>query len=71
MKSNFPISEKYIELCRLLKAAGLVRSGGEAKEVIAAGLVKINGQTELRKRCKIHPGQKVEFAGCRIHVTRA
>ena len=68
---EFPIHSEYIELCKLLKAANLVMSGGEGKEVVAQGLVTVNGQLETRKRCKIRPGQSVEFGGHTIAVTQA
>ena len=66
---NFPLSGEYIELCKLLKAANLVMSGGEGKEVVAEGLVKVDGQIETRKRCKIRAGQQVEFSGTCIQVS--
>ena len=65
---KFAIHDEYIELCKLLKAANLVMSGGEGKEVVAEGLVRVDGQTETRKRCKIRPGQTVEFNGTSIAV---
>ena len=65
---EFPLRGEYIELCSLLKAANLVMSGGEGKEVVARGLVTVNGQLELRKRCKIRSGQRVEFEGNTIEV---
>ena len=51
----------YIELHSLLKVTGLCESGGIAKLLIADGLVKVDGDLELRKRCKIRTGQIVEF----------
>ena len=42
------LREEYIKLGQALKAAGLVGSGVEAKEVILEGLVKVNGKTELQ-----------------------
>ncbi len=68
---KFPIKDDYIELCKLLKAANLVMSGGEGKEVVAQGLVTVDGQPESRKRCKIRPGQTVEFEGNTIEVEAA
>ncbi len=68
---NFQIKDEYIELCKLLKAANLVMSGGEGKEVVAQGLVTVDGQPETRKRCKIRPGQVVEFADTVIAVKTA
>lgn len=68
---EFPIKDEYIELCKLLKAANLVMSGGEGKEVVAQEMVQVDGRLETRKRCKIRPGQSVEFAGNVIHVVSA
>lgn len=58
---TFQISDEYIQLNQLIKAVGWVSNGGEANEVIDQGLVKVNGETELRKRNKIRTGFKVEF----------
>lgn len=58
----------YIELNNLLKVTGLCGSGGIAKMVIADGLVKVDAVVETRKRCKIRPGQRVEFQGQKIEV---
>ena len=68
---NFQIQGEYIELCKLLKAANLVMSGGEGKEVVAQGLVTVDGQPETRKRCKIRPGQTVDFQGNTINTESA
>jgi len=50
-----------IELYKLLKLAGLSASGGDAKAAIAQGLVRVNGETELRKRKQTVPGDVVEY----------
>ena len=63
------IAREPIELYQLLKLADLTASGGEAKFVIAQGLVRVNGQVETRKRKKIVAGDLVEFAGERLRVT--
>lgn len=63
-----PVHEEPIELYKLLKLGGLVRSGGEAKHVIAEGLVRLNGMTETRRRKKVMAGDTVEFAGKIIRV---
>ena len=65
---NFQLKDEYIELCKLLKVVNLVMSGGEGKEVVAQELVTVDGQLETRKRCKIRPGQIVEFDGHRIEI---
>ena len=41
---------EYIKLGQALKAAGMVESGVEAKEVIQEGLVMVNGETDTRRR---------------------
>lgn len=67
--NNFYLEDKnVIELHDLLKVMGLCDSGGMAKTAIAAGDVKVDGNVELRKRCKIRSGQYVEFQGRRINV---
>ena len=58
---KIPIKDEYIELCKLLKMANLVMSGGEGKEVVAQKMVTVDGELETRKRCKIRAGQTVEF----------
>jgi ribosome-associated protein len=65
---EFELKGEYIELNDLLKVTGLCSSGGEAKMMIAEGLVRVDGAVELRKRCKIRPGQVVEFEGHVIAV---
>lgn len=62
---------EFIELNKLLKITGLCESGGMAKAVIAEGKVKVDGKAELRKRCKIHAGQVVEFEGHKMHIRNA
>jgi ribosome-associated protein len=56
------IYREPVELYKLLKFEGLASSGGEAKTVIAEGLVMVNGEVETRKRRKIMAGDIVEFA---------
>lgn len=58
----------YIELHSLLKVTGLCESGGLAKLLVADGLVKVDGEVELRKRCKIRTGQTVELSDQQIIV---
>lgn len=56
----------HIELNQLLKLAGLCASGGQGKQLVAEGRVKVDGAIELRKTNKIRPGQVVECDGVRI-----
>ena len=62
------IETDYIKLDALLKFAGAVMSGGEAKTAVAEGLVKVNGETCLMRGKKIWPGDVVEFDGEVIEV---
>ena len=59
---------EYVVLKNLLKLMGVCESGGEAMKSIAEGLVTVDGEVELRKRCKIRSGQVVESAGQMIKV---
>ncbi|MBI1904779.1 MAG: RNA-binding S4 domain-containing protein [Rhodocyclales bacterium] len=66
MKSTFVVRGEYIQLDQLLKVAGLVTTGGEAHAAVAAGLVKVDGKVEGRKRAKLRAGQGVSYAGHNI-----
>ncbi|MFG6464733.1 RNA-binding S4 domain-containing protein [Roseateles sp. DXS20W] len=61
----------YIELDKLLKATGLADSGGQARALITAGEVSVDGQVELRKTAKMRAGQVVVFAGHTVRVLAA
>lgn len=57
------ITTEFIKLDALLKFAALVGTGGEAKFVIAEGLVKVNGETCTMRGKKLRAGDTVEFNG--------
>jgi ribosome-associated protein len=40
-----------------------VDSGAQAKQVIAEGLVSVNGEQETRKSRKMYNGDQLSFAG--------
>lgn len=65
---NVELRQSPTELYKIIKFEGLASSGAEAKQVIADGLVKVNGQTELQKRKKIITGDKVEFNGMTLEI---
>ena len=46
---------------KILKFEGMVASGGEAKVVVAAGQVLVNGKIETQKRKKIVADDTIEF----------
>lgn len=68
MTEDVEVREEPIELYKVIKIAGLVASGGEAKYVVAEGKVSVNGEVETRKRKKIMAGDEVEFGGQKLRV---
>lgn len=56
------INREPVELYKILKFEGLVSTGGEAKMVIAEGMVAVNGEIETRKRKKMVAGDEIQFA---------
>jgi ribosome-associated protein len=64
----FRLNGETIELFKLLKAAGLCESGGNAKYAVAQAQVKVDGQVETRKACQVRRGQQVAYAGSIIRV---
>ena len=67
-RMQFAVRGEFITLDRLLKATGLAPSGGTAKALVAEGRVQVDGRDELRKACKLRPGQVVSLAGVRIEL---
>jgi len=65
---DFMIDAEYVELCNLLKLVGLADSGGRGKSMVAEGMVRVDGNQELRKTAKIRPGQIVQCEGTRIQL---
>ncbi|ART80754.1 RNA-binding S4 domain-containing protein [Oceanisphaera avium] len=69
MNETFSLEGRpFIPLHNLLKVLGWCESGAMAKEVIDVGLVTVDGQVELRKRCKILAGQVVRFQKQQVTV---
>jgi ribosome-associated protein len=68
---EFVIRGEFIQLDQLLKATGLVHSGGAAHAATTAGEVTVDGQRETRKRAKLRPGQRVRFADAEILLSGA
>lgn len=65
---SIKLREEFIKLGQALKAAGLVDSGVEAKEVIMDGLVKVNGETDTRRGRKLYAGDVVFYNGEEIKI---
>lgn len=65
---DFDLEGDYVELNQLLKLAGLVDSGGAGKQLVASGVVRVDGEVELRKTCKVRAGQVVRVDDVEIRV---
>lgn len=62
------IRESPTELYKILKFENIAGSGGEAKYMIADGMVKVNGEIETRKRKKILPGDVIQIEETMIEI---
>ena len=51
-----------IRLGALLKVAGMIDAGGEARPFLAANPVLVNGEPEQRRGRQLHPGDEVQVA---------
>ena len=67
-RQEVKISTEFIKLDALLKFAGLTETGGEAKEAVQAGRVKVNGQVCTMRGKKLRPGDRVELDGTELTV---
>ena len=57
------IHTETITVGALLKWAGIVGTGGEAKALVATGRVRVNGRVEPRRGRHVAPGDVVAVAG--------
>ena len=57
---DIPIDSEFIKLDQFLKLAEITSTGGHSKILIQEGLVKVNGEIELRRGRKLKPGDVVE-----------
>ena len=62
--------DEFIKLGQALKAAGLVESGVEAKDVILNGCVSVNGEVDTRRGKKLYDGDIVEYDGEQIKIEK-
>lgn len=70
MKTRVNITTDYITLDSAMKFVGLVGSGGQAKMLIADGLVKVNGEENSVFRKKLYEGDTFEYDGEVFEITR-
>lgn len=66
---DFPLRGDHITLDALLKASGIVSSGGAAKLLIAEGGVRVNGQAETRRGRKLRAGDEVAIGESCVRVS--
>ncbi len=65
---DFPLRGDHITLDALLKATGLAASGGNAKMLLAAGDVRVNGETETRRGRKLRAGDRVAVGDAIVRI---
>jgi ribosome-associated protein len=65
---DFAIRDDVIRLGQLLKAAGIADSGADAKELLRAGLVAVNGEPELRRGRQLHRGDVVRVSDDEVRI---
>ena len=63
------LRDESIRLGQFLKLADLVDTGADAKGVLAAGLVRVNGEVETRRGRQLVTGDVVELSGRRVVVS--
>ncbi len=68
MEQKIAINPPHIRLDQLLKFAGVVATGGEAKEAVLSGDVKVNGEVCLQRGKKIFPNDIVEIDDIRLVI---
>lgn len=64
------IHTEFIKLDALLKYAGLCETGGEAKELVQGGQVKLNGEICTMRGKKCVPGDVVELDGQAVTIAQ-
>jgi ribosome-associated protein len=68
---DIEIRGDMIRLGVLLKLAGVVDSGGEAKAALQEGLVTVNGEPEERRGRQLHDGDVVAFEDAELRIVAA
>ncbi|HJD17100.1 MAG TPA: RNA-binding S4 domain-containing protein [Candidatus Fournierella excrementavium] len=62
------IHTEFIKLDSLLKLAGLVETGGEAKLLIQNGQVEVNGEVCIMRGRKLRAGDTVTLDGRTVAI---
>lgn len=58
---EFQLKGEYIELIKLLKLIRIAENGGQAQLFVENGVVKLNKETEFRKRAKLRRNDIIEI----------
>jgi ribosome-associated protein len=64
-----PITGEMIRLGQLLKLAGVVDDGGQARALIEQGAVSVDGEVDRRRGRQVRPGSSVTLGETQIRVT--
>jgi len=59
--TNVPIRPGSITLLQVLKLSGIASHGGDAQGLVSEGFVKVNGQSETRKRRQLVVGDEIDI----------
>ena len=68
MTREIEIRGDTIRLGQALKFAGLAGSGGEARALVEAGAVKVNGEVERRRGRQLHSGDEIAVEGEAVRI---
>ena len=63
-----PIRDGSIRLGQLLKLAGVVQDGAQARALIQGGEVSVDGEVETRRARAVPVGAVVRLADVEVHV---
>ena len=67
--AEFAAGERGIRLGQLLKVLNLVETGGAARELLASGQVRVNGEVETRRGRQLTAGDTVDCGPERVDLT--
>lgn len=68
IEKEIQITTEFIKLDQFLKFAGIAETGGHSKEIVAEGVVSVNGEICLQRGKKLRPGDVVELDDYRLTI---
>jgi ribosome-associated protein len=68
---DVPITGEMIRLGQLLKLAGVVDDGAQARTLIEDGEVRVDGEVDRRRGRQVRPGSSVDLGETQIRVISA